>query len=215
MSINSLTLPYNITPSTLADANQVQANDAANRDKINEVITVVNNFPSTILNSKTAQNLIGGTIVPPFSAGQSITVGAVTDPVVITSGNSNVELLWKIKVGDNGFPTNSPVAAYGILADFTLERSNQANFSTVTIINPNADGYFREKLSLAAYNTAGVNTPIIDLPFLDKQLAIGTYYYRVKAKLKTYAGIDASVPSGATMSFESGQGCLITNITQN
>jgi hypothetical protein len=213
MPISKTALPFTITPATLADASQVQANDASNKNKVDEIIDVVNAFPSAILNAKKLQNLIGGTILPPFSAGQSITVGAVTDPVVITSANSNVELQWKIKVGDAGLPTTL-LAAYGILVDFTLERSTQLNFSTVTVVSANSDGFIREKIGLASYNTAGANTPIIHLAFLDSQLPVGDYYYRVKAKLKTYSGVDTGIASGLALSFESSQGSLLTHITQ-
>jgi hypothetical protein len=214
MPINNVTLPHTITPSTLADASQVQANDEANENKLNEVISVVNALPTSTLNQKGVMNLLGGTIVPPFSAGQNITVGLIASPIIITSANSNVEMLWKIKVGDKGLPTQAPFAPYGALADFTLEKSTTSNFATSTVVSPNVDGYYREKISISPYNTAGVNTPIIDLPYLDTQLAIGTYYYRIRCKIKDYAGADLAVATGANLSFEGNQGTMIFNITQ-
>jgi hypothetical protein len=213
MPISKTALPFTITPATLADASQVQANDVSNKNKVDEIIDVVNAFPSAILNAKKLQNLIGGTILPPFSAGQSITVGAVADPVVITSANSNVELQWKIKNGDAGLQT-SVFTAYGYQCDFTLERSTQQNFSTFTVISANADGFIREKLGLTSYSSAGSNTPFIDLLFLDTLLPVGTYYYRIKAKIKTYTGVDLAVPANNPVTFESGQGSLLTHITQ-
>lgn len=214
MPINNVIIPNTFNPNTTILASQVNGDFDALKNKLNVDIIPFLNSLSSSTNIKDTMNFSGGNVIPPFASGVDIVVAQTASPIAIAVAGSNLELNYKIKVDTNGaLNTAAPFSQYGCLADFKLEKSNSPAFTTFTIINPNIDGFYRETLSATVNSTIGNSAPLLDHTYLDTNMTVGNWYYRVKVRLRNYLGQDFVIPSGAPVSFNSAQGRLLYTIT--